>query len=100
MADCCGHGNEPAGFIKGVEFIDYLGDNQLLKDSGITQHLSCREKSAAQNKQRIDVYTISGTGDVPTVLFTIKALFIVTVQQQEQQQQQQQQQHQQQQLLE
>jgi hypothetical protein len=71
----------------------------LHEDGGTTQHLPCTEKSVAQNKERIDVHTISGTRDVPTVLFTIKALFIVTVQQQEQQQQQQQQ-HQQQQMLE
>jgi hypothetical protein len=30
---CCEHGNEPSDFIKGEEFLDYLIDYWLLKDS-------------------------------------------------------------------
>jgi hypothetical protein len=29
------HGNEPSGFIKGREFLDYLSDYQLLKKDSI-----------------------------------------------------------------
>jgi hypothetical protein len=28
---CCEHGNEPSGFIKGGEFLDYLSDYYFLK---------------------------------------------------------------------
>jgi len=33
MAGCCGHGNDPSNSIKGEEFLDYLSDHLLLKDS-------------------------------------------------------------------
>jgi len=31
VAGSCEHGNEPSGFTKGREFLDYLSDYQLLK---------------------------------------------------------------------
>jgi hypothetical protein len=31
LADCCEHGNETSGSIKGGEFLDYLSDYQLLR---------------------------------------------------------------------
>jgi hypothetical protein len=31
VAGCCEHGNEPSCSGKGSEFLDYLGDYQLLK---------------------------------------------------------------------
>jgi hypothetical protein len=33
VAGSCEHGNELSGFIKGGEFLDWLSDYQLLKDS-------------------------------------------------------------------
>jgi hypothetical protein len=30
VADYCGHGNEPSGFIKGAKFLDKLNECQLL----------------------------------------------------------------------
>jgi hypothetical protein len=39
MAGFCEHGNEPSGSIKGVEFLDYLSDYQLLKKGSAP----CRE---------------------------------------------------------
>jgi len=26
MAVCCEHGNEPSGYVKGGEFLDYMSD--------------------------------------------------------------------------
>jgi hypothetical protein len=31
VADCCEHGNEPSGSIKGRKFLDYLTEYSLLK---------------------------------------------------------------------
>jgi len=33
VASSCGHGSESSGSIKGGEFLDWLSDSQLLKDS-------------------------------------------------------------------
>jgi hypothetical protein len=38
VAYCCEDGNEPSGYIKGRESLDYLNDYQLLKR---TLLLSC-----------------------------------------------------------
>jgi hypothetical protein len=32
VVDCCEHGNKPSGSVKGRQFLDYLGDYQLLKE--------------------------------------------------------------------
>ena len=34
MADCCEHGNGHSGSIKCEEFLDWLGNEFLFKDSG------------------------------------------------------------------
>jgi hypothetical protein len=31
MTGCCEYGNEPSGFIKGEEFLDWLSDYGLFK---------------------------------------------------------------------
>jgi hypothetical protein len=35
VAGCCEHGDEPSDSIKDGEFVDYLNDSQLHKDSDL-----------------------------------------------------------------
>jgi hypothetical protein len=31
LSGCCEHGNEPSGYIKGRQLLDYMSHHQLLK---------------------------------------------------------------------
>jgi hypothetical protein len=67
MVGSCDHGNEPLASIKGMEFLEQLSDNQLLKKLlPVVNTVTCSETSQTQTKEAIHLPDILLTACVGT----------------------------------